>query len=254
MNDQNYYNPFTDEFPVENSNYDNEKINPAEYQDKEFDAEQILRDLTSKVFELKTYSEEIMKNSQSLRFMDEGLTSLIEKTDNFLVQFDYDSTNFKNVLYKIAEKHVDSIRIARLRIDDKFYENIEGFKADLEKYNAENVMISTKLSDANKNFFEFIKKWKYYFLLGLSVPLVMFSIVSYSAFKWYETAVQTRQEVRQALLKDLKKNGKRLYDADYVENLEKNTTVIQSWLKIGDSRSTENFSKFKEGFEAANSK
>lgn len=43
--------------------------------------------------------------------------------------------------------------------------------------------------------------------------------------------------------------GKQITDKDYLEKLENNTKVMQSWMKT-NSNEVKDFKKFKAGFEA----
>lgn len=74
-------------------------------------------------------------------------------------------------------------------------------------------------------------------------------MTSFFAKKWYSESVKTKTEIRDEIFNEIENEGKSIYKkADY-EQLKQNTIIINKWIER-NPKDSENFMKFKEGFEA----
>ena len=216
--------------------------------------EKILNGLITKAHEIEFYSENITSHLKEFLDVERIERDELKRLISELMEF---SNNFSSVVKDLLQlqkadtkeflTHLSNVRII---IEEKYYSENELLRDTLNKQCVKISETSKEVSDINHNVVEFLKKRKFYILGALCLPLLMFLIVTFSAFKWFQTAVQTRQEVRQELQEDIINNGKDVYEMQYVKKLEENTKVMQLWLKKGNAKATEDFMRFKTGFEA----
>ena len=97
------------------------------------------------------------------------------------------------------------------------------------------------------NFFNRLKYW----ILGSFALLIILNIITGNLARiWYKTSVQTKLETRAELLDEIKKSGKGIYEIEHIEDLERNTKIIQSWRKTAPKSSVDNFDTFMDGYFA----
>lgn len=88
-----------------------------------------------------------------------------------------------------------------------------------------------------------------FLILNFVLSIIFLIFLSFFAFKWYQESIRTKQEIRTELMQSIADEGKQITDKDYLEKLENNTKVMQSWMKT-NSNEVKDFQKFKAGFEA----
>ncbi|HAP96449.1 hypothetical protein [Epilithonimonas hominis] len=86
--------------------------------------------------------------------------------------------------------------------------------------------------------------------IGTMISGTLILIISINlATNWYKESIKSKGELRQDILNEIADEGKKIYDENEVKMLEKNTKVMQLWIK-NNSKKAEDFLRFKDGFEA----
>ncbi|OPC59350.1 hypothetical protein BAY13_10475 [Elizabethkingia bruuniana] len=116
--------------------------------------------------------------------------------------------------------------------------------------------IEAELSEDSLNFLkDFQKKSKgvKYLIFGSLGILLLSIIVIFSIGKlaknWYSESIKTKTEIREELFTEIKNQGKNVYKTADFELLKHNTIIMNKWIQK-NPKDSENFLRFKEGFES----
>lgn len=116
--------------------------------------------------------------------------------------------------------------------------------------------IEAELSEDSLNFLkDFQKKSKgvKYLIFGSLGILLLSIIVIFSIGKlaknWYSESIKTKTEIREELFTEIKNQGKNIYKTADFELLNHNTIIMNKWIQK-NPKDSENFLRFKEGFES----
>jgi uncharacterized protein YihD (DUF1040 family) len=204
--------------------------------------------------------EILIKITQKANEISEKAGQISEFQDNIL-EYKNDMEDFNNTTIKNSE-------IIQVK-HDSFIQNFKS-NADYVINKIGAVQLSMNESDLNEvrkvyqvtemltkaynekelkiiNFFNKLKYW----ILGIFALLIILNIITGDLARiWYKTSVQTKQETRAELLDEIKKSGKGIYEIEHIEDLERNTKIIQSWRKTAPKSSVDNFDTFMDGYFA----
>ena len=204
--------------------------------------------------------EILIKITQKANEISEKAGQISEFQDNIL-EYKNDLEDFNNTTIKNSE-------IIQVK-HDSFIQNFKS-NADYVINKIGAVQLSMNESDLNEvrkvyqvtemltkaynekelkiiNFFNKLKYW----ILGIFALLIILNIITGDLARiWYKTSVQTKQETRAELLDEIKKSGKGIYEIEHIEDLERNTKIIQSWRKTAPKSSVDNFDTFMDGYFA----
>ena len=98
---------------------------------------------------------------------------------------------------------------------------------------------------------KFVEKIQYWIAGTFLFLVLLVAFVTNMSYNWYKTSVRTKEEVRSDVLAEIVNSKQKIYSIDYVSELQKNTTIIQSWMKSNEqSNEVEKFIQFKEGYNA----
>lgn len=176
-------------------------------------------------------------------------------------------TNEKNIEHgiKIEFLYEDLLKLkgeteATLRgLNSTIFKLIETFKnekIEREKFLEKIQSIEVKFPESIVNRFDKLDKKskaiKYVFFGSIGVlllSLLVFSMTSFFAKKWYSESIRTKSEIREEILIEIKSEGKGIYNISDFEKLKQNTILINKWIEK-NPKDSKNFIKFKEGFEA----
>ena len=111
-------------------------------------------------------------------------------------------------------------------------------------------MLTKAYNEKELKVVNFFNKLKYWILGSFALMIILNIITGDLARIWYKTSVQTKQETRAELLDEIKKSGKGIYEIEHIEDLERNTKIIQSWRKTAPKSSVDNFDTFMDGYFA----
>ncbi len=68
-------------------------------------------------------------------------------------------------------------------------------------------------------------------------------------FKRYSECIRAKNEIRQEILDEIKRDGKAIYKNDDYNQLKYNTDLMNKWMKK-NPKDGEKFMRFKDGFES----
>lgn len=116
--------------------------------------------------------------------------------------------------------------------------------------------IEAKLSEDSIQYLkEFDKKSKAvkYMFFG-SIVILLLSIISIFSIgklakNWYFESIRTKSEIRHEIFTEIQNDGKSIYKTSDIEQLKNNTLIMNKWIQK-NPKDSENFLRFKEGFEA----
>ena len=204
--------------------------------------------------------EILIKITQKANEISEKAGQISEFQDNIL--------EYKNVLEDFNNTTIKNSEIIQVK-HDSFIKNFNA-NADYVINKIGAVQLSINKNDLNElrqvqqvaemltkaynekelkvvNFFNKLKYW----ILGSFALMIILNIITGDLARiWYKTSVQTKQETRAELLDEIKKSGKGIYEIEHIEDLERNTKIIQSWRKTAPKSSVDNFDTFMDGYFA----
>ncbi|WP_124640131.1 hypothetical protein [Amniculibacterium aquaticum] len=96
------------------------------------------------------------------------------------------------------------------------------------------------------------KTVKYLFFGSMGILLLaILSIFSIGklAKDWYSESVRTKSEIRLEILNEIKNDGNTIYKTSELEQLKHNTIIMNKWIQKNPKES-QDFMRFKEGFES----
>lgn len=98
---------------------------------------------------------------------------------------------------------------------------------------------------------KFFLKFQYWIAGTFLFLILLVMLIINTSNNWYKTSVKTKEEVRSDVLAEIVNSQQKIYSVDYVSELQKNTTIIQSWMKKNEnSKEVEKFIQFKDGYNA----
>lgn len=113
-------------------------------------------------------------------------------------------------------------------------------------------VLSKETSDYLDSFGKDIKWRKKFIWSGIGVFAFAFLVLIVSinfATNWYKESIKAKSELRQAILKEIAGEGKKIYDENEIKILSENTQVMQLWIK-NSPKKAEDFLRFRDGYEA----
>mgnify|MGYP003611222954 CR=1 FL=1 len=193
-------------------------------------------EISEKAGQISEFQDNILEYKDEIEDLNFGTKHIFEK---FKSQQDYYISYFNTK----AEKVIDKFKDTKLSISLDDMKEIRKVMEISEKltmaYNEKELKVI--------NFFKNLRYW----ILGSFALLIILNIITGDLARiWYRTSVQTKQETRAELLDEIKKSGKGIYEIQHIEELERNTKIIQSWRKTAPKSSVDNFDTFMDGYFA----
>ncbi len=204
--------------------------------------------------------EILIKITQKANEISEKAGQISEFQDNIL-EYKNDLEDFNNTTIKNSEiiqvKHdsfiknfnanadyvINKIRAVQLSINKNDLNELRQVQQVAE-------MLTKAYNEKELKVVNFFNKLKYWILGSFALMIILNIITGDLARIWYKTSVQTKQETRAELLDEIKKSGKGIYEIEHIEDLERNTKIIQSWRKTAPKSSVDNFDTFMDGYFA----
>lgn len=204
--------------------------------------------------------EILMRITQKANEISEKAIQISEFQDNIL-EYKNDMEDFNNITAKnseiIQEKHDSFIKNFNANAD-YVINKIGAVQLSINKNDLNEIrqvhqvteMLTKAYNEKELKVINFFNRLKYW-ILGSFALLIILNIITGNLAKiWYKTSVQTKQETRAELLDEIKKSGKGIYEIKHIEELERNTKIIQSWRKTAPKSSVDNFDTFMDGYFA----
>lgn len=204
--------------------------------------------------------EILMRITQKANEISEKAEQISDFQDNIL-EYKNDMEDFNNRTAKnseiIQEKHDSFIKNFKSNAD-YVINKIGAVQLSINKNDLNELrqvhqvteMFTKAYNEKELKVINFFNKLKYWILGSFALLIILNIITGNLARIWYKTSVQTKQETRAELLNEIKKSGKGIYEIEHVEDLERNTKIIQSWRKTAPKSSVDNFDTFMNGYFA----
>ena len=204
--------------------------------------------------------EILIKITQKANEISEKAGQISEFQDNIL-EYKNDMEDFNNTTIKNSEiiqvKHDSFIQNFKSNADYVINKigavQLSMNESDLNevrKVHQVTEMLTKAYNEKELKVINFFNKLKYWILGSFALLIILNIITGDLARIWYKTSVQTKQETRAELLDEIKKSGKGIYETEHIEDLERNTKIIQSWRKTAPKSSVDNFDTFMNGYFA----
>ena len=202
------------------------------------------------LMELTAKSEEISKKINKIEALqdnriefDKTLKDLQSEVKNFMGSVENKHQDFLDFFFDNAKKLIVDFKKVKLGLNEEDLQELKSVSS-----------ITKKLTDAYNEkelkVIHFFNRMKYWILGSFALLIILNIITGDLARIWYRTSVQTKQETRAELLDEIKKSGKGIYEIQHIEELERNTKIIQSWRKTAPKSSVDNFDTFMDGYFA----
>ena len=204
--------------------------------------------------------EILIKITQKANEISEKAGRISEFQDNIL-EYKNDLEDFNNTTIKNSEiiqvKHDSFIKNFNANAD-YVINKIGAVQLSINKNDLNELrqvqqvaeMLTKAYNEKELKVVNFFNKLKYWILGSFALMIILNIITGDLARIWYKTSVQTKQETRAELLDEIKKSGKGIYEIEHIEDLERNTKIIQSWRKTAPKSSVDNFDTFMDGYFA----
>jgi hypothetical protein len=204
--------------------------------------------------------EILIKITQKANEISEKAGQISEFQDNIL-EYKNDLEDFNNTTIKNSEiiqvKHDSFIQNFNANAD-YVINKIGAVQLSINKNDLNELrqvqqvaeMLTKAYNEKELKVVNFFNKLKYWILGSFALMIILNIITGDLARIWYKTSVQTKQETRAELLDEIKKSGKGIYEIEHIEDLERNTKIIQSWRKTAPKSSVDNFDTFMDGYFA----
>ena len=204
--------------------------------------------------------EILIKITQKANEISEKAGQISEFQDNIL-EYKNDLEDFNNTTIKNSEiiqvKHDSFIKNFNANAD-YVINKIGAVQLSINKNDLNELrqvhqvteMLTKAYNEKELKVINFFNKLKYWILGSFALMIILNIITGDLARIWYKTSVQTKQETRAELLDEIKKSGKGIYEIEHIEDLERNTKIIQSWRKTAPKSSVDNFDTFMDGYFA----
>ena len=204
--------------------------------------------------------EILIKITQKANEISEKAGQISEFQDNIL-EYKNDMEDFNNTTIKNSEiiqvKHDSFIKNFNANAD-YVINKIGAVQLSINKNDLNELrqvqqvaeMLTKAYNEKELKVVNFFNKLKYWILGSFALMIILNIITGDLARIWYKTSVQTKQETRAELLDEIKKSGKGIYETEHIEDLERNTKIIQSWRKTAPKSSVDNFDTFMNGYFA----
>ena len=204
--------------------------------------------------------EILIKITQKANEISEKAGQISEFQDNIL-EYKNDLEDFNNTTIKNSEiiqvKHDSFIKNFNANAD-YVINKIGAVQLSINKNDLNELrqvhqvteMLTKAYNEKELKVVNFFNKLKYWILGSFALMIILNIITGDLARIWYKTSVQTKQETRAELLDEIKKSGKGIYEIEHIEDLERNTKIIQSWRKTAPKSSVDNFDTFMDGYFA----
>ncbi len=161
---------------------------------------------------------EFTEQSKAVAKKSEELTETTGRIKEYLNSFHYDVIEQKKITAENQENLLKGVQIFT--------------------HHLENTQVKTELKKDDKNSILSLQKnlkvfnWSLYGFLGLGfISLIMFSLSIIFALKFYKVSLQTKQEVREEIALEMKKNGERIYREAQVSELENDMKIVKEFIK-----------------------
>lgn len=204
--------------------------------------------------------EILMRITQKANEISEKAEQISDFQDNIL-EYKNDMEDFNNITARNSEiiqvKHDSFIKNFNANAD-YVINKIGAVQLSINKNDLNEIrqvsqvteMLTKAYNEKELKVINFFNKLKYW-ILGSFVLLIILNIITGDLARiWYKTSVQTKQETKAKLLDEIKKSGKGIYEIEHIEELERNTKIIQSWRKTAPKSSVDNFDTFMDGYYA----
>ena len=204
--------------------------------------------------------EILIKITQKANEISEKAGQISEFQDNIL-EYKNDLEDFNNTTIKNSEiiqvKHDSFIKNFNANAD-YVINKIGAVQLSINKNDLNELrqvhqvteILTKAYNEKELKIVNFFNKLKYWILGSFALMIILNIITGDLARIWYKTSVQTKQETRAELLDEIKKSGKGIYEIEHIEDLERNTKIIQSWRKTAPKSSVDNFDTFMDGYFA----
>ena len=204
--------------------------------------------------------EILIKITQKANEISEKAGQISEFQDNIL-EYKNDLEDFNNTTIKNSEiiqvKHDSFIKNFNANAD-YVINKIGAVQLSINKNDLNELrqvqqvaeMLTKAYNEKELKVVNFFNKLKYWILGSFALMIILNIITGDLARIWYKTSVQTKQETRAELLDEIKKSGKGIYEIEHIEDLERNTKIIQTWRKTAPKSSVDNFDTFMDGYFA----
>jgi len=204
---------------------------------------EILRQITEKANEISEKAEQILDFQDNILEYKNDMEDFNNRTakNSEIIQEKHDSfiKNFKTN----ADYVINKIGAVQLSINKNDLNELRQVQQVAE-------MLTKAYNEKELKVVNFFNKLKYWILGSFALMIILNIITGDLARIWYKTPVQTKQETRAELLDEIKKSGKGIYEIEHIEDLERNTKIIQSWRKTAPKSSVDNFDTFMDGYFA----
>lgn len=208
---------------------------------------------------LETFQDGTQKIENANKELDELIEMVLDKHDEFTTHEKKFNKN-TDVIINLLSNNLELYQNATRQQQSVFKDLLKKFQADFQQQIDSCALVTLNLNEEDRKNLEQagnrIKQYRkyFYFVLGsAALLLITIALSGFLSLQFYKTSIQTKTEVRQEFLEQLRNRKEIIVDENLWNALRNERDLIKIWSKSNpnDSKSLD---IFRKGIISGNSK